>query len=76
MAKYGNDKPDIRFGMEFGELNAIAQHKDFTCFNYGGIGSWDCSARRCLIYQKGNRCLGRLGTKASSWGKRHGLCEI
>ena len=33
MAKYGNDKPDIRFGMEFGELNAIAQHKDFTIFN-------------------------------------------
>lgn len=33
MAKYGNDKPDIRFGMEFGELNAIAQHKDFNVFN-------------------------------------------
>src|SRR5690606_21182830 len=23
MQKYGNDKPDIRFGMEFGELNAV-----------------------------------------------------
>ena len=33
MAKYGNDKPDIRFGMEFGELNAVAQHKEFTVFN-------------------------------------------
>lgn len=33
MAKYGNDKPDIRFGMEFGELNHIAQHKDFNVFN-------------------------------------------
>ncbi|RXG22365.1 aspartate--tRNA ligase [Leeuwenhoekiella marinoflava] len=33
MAKYGNDKPDIRFGMEFGELNAVAQHKDFKVFN-------------------------------------------
>ncbi|RXG29360.1 aspartate--tRNA ligase [Leeuwenhoekiella palythoae] len=33
MAKYGNDKPDIRFGMEFGELNAVAQHKDFNVFN-------------------------------------------
>lgn len=30
---YGNDKPDIRFGMEFGELNAVAQHKDFGVFN-------------------------------------------
>ena len=33
MKTYGNDKPDIRFGMEFGELNSIAQHKDFGVFN-------------------------------------------
>ncbi len=33
MKRYGNDKPDIRFGMEFGELNAVAQHKDFKIFN-------------------------------------------
>ena len=33
MQRYGNDKPDIRFGMEFGELNEFAKHKDFTVFN-------------------------------------------
>ncbi len=33
MKTYGNDKPDIRFGMEFGELNAVAQHKEFGVFN-------------------------------------------
>ncbi len=33
MKTYGNDKPDIRFGMEFGELNECAQHKDFPVFN-------------------------------------------
>jgi len=33
MRLYGNDKPDIRFGMEFGELNEVAQHKDFSVFN-------------------------------------------
>ncbi len=33
MTTYGNDKPDIRFGMKFGELNAVAQHKDFAVFN-------------------------------------------
>ncbi|MEM8998991.1 MAG: aspartate--tRNA ligase [Bacteroidota bacterium] len=33
MERYGNDKPDIRFGMEFGELNKVAQHKDFNVFN-------------------------------------------
>ncbi|MDR9401625.1 MAG: aspartate--tRNA ligase [Psychroflexus sp.] len=30
---YGNDKPDIRFGMKFAELNEVAQHKDFKVFN-------------------------------------------
>ena len=33
MKTYGNDKPDIRFGMEFGELNVVAQNKDFGVFN-------------------------------------------
>ena len=33
MRTYGNDKPDIRFGMEFGELNEYAKHKDFPVFN-------------------------------------------
>jgi aspartyl-tRNA synthetase len=33
MKTYGNDKPDIRFGMKFGELNEVAQHKDFRVFN-------------------------------------------
>ena len=33
MKIYGNDKPDIRFGMEFGELNEVTQHKEFNVFN-------------------------------------------
>ncbi len=33
MEKYGNDKPDIRFGMTFGELNALAQNKGFNLFD-------------------------------------------
>ncbi|MEZ4777878.1 MAG: aspartate--tRNA ligase [Flavobacteriaceae bacterium] len=33
MKRFGNDKPDIRFGMEFGELNEVTQHKDFGVFN-------------------------------------------
>jgi aspartyl-tRNA synthetase len=33
MRTYGNDKPDIRFGMEFGELNQFAKHKEFPVFN-------------------------------------------
>ena len=33
MKKYGNDKPDIRFGMEFGELNDLVKNKDFALFD-------------------------------------------
>ena len=33
MRLYGNDKPDIRFGMEFGELNEVTKHKEFKVFN-------------------------------------------
>ena len=47
MKTYGNDKPDIRFGMEFGELNAVTQHKDFPVFNSAelvvGIAALGCA---------------------------------
>lgn len=33
MRKYGNDKPDIRFGMEFHELNDLAKNKGFEVFD-------------------------------------------
>ena len=31
--KYGNDKPDIRFGMEFTEINELAKNKGFNVFD-------------------------------------------
>jgi aspartyl-tRNA synthetase len=33
MRKYGNDKPDIRFGMAFGELTEVAQGFGFPVFD-------------------------------------------
>lgn len=33
MKKYGNDKPDIRFGMAFHELNDLVKGKDFKIFD-------------------------------------------
>lgn len=33
MDRFGNDKPDIRFGMEFGHLNTVAKNKGFTVFD-------------------------------------------
>ncbi|KQS46422.1 MAG: aspartate--tRNA ligase [Flavobacterium sp.] len=48
MKTYGNDKPDIRFGMEFGELNEVAQHKEFAVFNNAelvvGIAAPGCAS--------------------------------
>ena len=45
---YGNDKPDIRFGMEFGELNSVAQNKEFGVFNSAelvvGIAAPNCAS--------------------------------
>ena len=47
MKTYGNDKPDIRFDMKFGELNEVAQHKDFSVFNSAelvvGIAAPNCA---------------------------------
>ena len=48
MKTYGNDKPDIRFEMKFGELNAVAQHKEFPVFNAAelvvGIAAPNCAS--------------------------------
>ena len=33
MERYGNDKPDIRFGMEFVDLNPVAKGKGFSIFD-------------------------------------------
>lgn len=33
MEKYGNDKPDLRFGMEIHNLNSLAQGKNFNVFD-------------------------------------------
>ena len=33
MRRFGNDKPDIRFGMEFAEMNAVAKGKGFGVFD-------------------------------------------
>ncbi|MDL1913502.1 MAG: aspartate--tRNA ligase [Bergeyella sp.] len=33
MKKYGNDKPDVRFGMEFVELNDLVKGKNFKIFD-------------------------------------------
>jgi aspartyl-tRNA synthetase len=47
MKTYGNDKPDIRFGMKFGELTDLTQNKGFSIFDNAelvvGIAAPGCS---------------------------------
>ena len=47
MEKYGSDKPDIRFGMEFIDLTNLTQGKEFVVFDSAeivlGINVQDCS---------------------------------
>lgn len=47
MTKYGNDKPDIRFGMRLRDLTELAQGKDFVVFDsaehIGGICASNCA---------------------------------
>ncbi|MEM9325411.1 MAG: aspartate--tRNA ligase [Bacteroidota bacterium] len=48
MEKYGSDKPDLRFGMVFCELNELAQHKGFQVFDQAelvvGINAPGCAS--------------------------------
>ncbi|WP_282787472.1 aspartate--tRNA ligase [Flavobacterium croceum] len=51
MKTYGNDKPDIRFEMKFGELNEFAQHRDFSVFNSAELVV-GIAAPGCAIYTR------------------------
>lgn len=51
MAKYGSDKPDTRFGMEFVELNEVAQNKGFNVFDQAELVVGIC-AKGCAEYTR------------------------
>ncbi|NQZ78895.1 MAG: aspartate--tRNA ligase, partial [Ekhidna sp.] len=48
MTKYGSDKPDLRFGMEFCDLSELAQNKGFVVFDnaelVAGINAEGCAS--------------------------------
>tara|TARA_R110002096_G_scaffold109056_4_gene238605 strand:- start:24915 stop:26627 length:1713 start_codon:yes stop_codon:yes gene_type:complete len=51
MKNYGSDKPDIRFGMEFHELNHLAKGKGFKVFDDSELIVGIC-AKNCAEYTR------------------------
>lgn len=77
MEKYGCDRPDLRFGMELIQINAIASRSTFSIFldqlQEGGIvkglcvkGGADLSRKSIEEYTE---FVGRLGIKGLAWMK-------
>lgn len=51
MKIYGSDKPDIRFGMQFVELNDVTKGKEFNVFNEAELVVGIC-AKGCADYTR------------------------
>lgn len=51
MRLYGSDKPDVRFGMPFVELNELTQHREFAVFNTAELVAGIC-AKGCAEYTR------------------------
>ena len=63
MERYGSDKPDIRFGMEFVNLNAVAQNKGFNVFDSAEV-VLAINASQCAVYTR------KQLDKLTDWVKR------
>lgn len=51
MERYGSDKPDIRFGMEFVDLNPVAKGKAFSIFD-DAEQVLAINAEQCAVYTR------------------------
>lgn len=51
MERYGSDKPDIRFGMEFKNMNSVAQNKGFKIFDDAEL-VLGIVAQECAVYTR------------------------
>ncbi len=50
MLRYGSDKPDLRFGMEFVELNDVAKEKGFSVFDNSELVVGICAEGQAESY--------------------------
>lgn len=51
MERYGSDKPDIRFGMEFVNMNEVTQNKGFGVFDSAEL-VLGITAKDCAVYTR------------------------
>lgn len=63
MQKYGSDKPDIRFGMEFVDLTSLTQNKGFKIFDEAEA-VLAINAEQCAVYTR------KQLDKLTDWVKR------
>jgi aspartyl-tRNA synthetase len=63
MERYGSDKPDIRFGMEFVDLNSVAKGKGFAIFD-NAEQVLAINAEQCAVYTR------KQLDKLTDWVKR------
>lgn len=63
MDRYGSDKPDIRFGMEFVDLNSVAKGKGFAIFD-NAEQVLAINAEQCAVYTR------KQLDKLTDWVKR------
>ena len=63
MERFGSDKPDMRFGMEFVNLNAVAQGKGFNVFDAAEV-VLAINAEQCSVYTR------KQLDKLTDWVKR------
>ncbi|MBS1582008.1 MAG: aspartate--tRNA ligase [Bacteroidetes bacterium] len=78
MRKYGSDKPDLRFGMEFVELTGLAQGKGFKVFDEAelvvgikptGAANWSRKQTDALIDFVKRPQIGASGIVFVRWGE-------
>lgn len=77
MSKYGTDRPDLRFGMELHDLNALAEQTTFSIFldqlRQDGIVKGICVKGGADLSRKAideyTEFVGRLGVKGLAWIK-------
>jgi aspartyl-tRNA synthetase len=76
MAKYGCDKPDLRFGMEFTEITSLVKNKGFVVFDSAEYVGAICASGCANYTRKELDQLTDFVKRPQIGAKGFGLCAI